>query len=53
VRKKSRKMDFSKEDAVDDLLLNEVIWRSVARTGFRDARPPPRGIRFSPSAEKG
>jgi hypothetical protein len=26
---KSRKMDFSKEDAADDLLLNEVIWRSV------------------------
>jgi len=26
---KSKKMDFSKEDAVDDLLLNEVIWRSV------------------------
>ncbi len=27
--KASQKMDFSKEDAVDDLLLNEVIWRSV------------------------
>jgi hypothetical protein len=25
----SRKMDFTKEDAADDLLLNEVIWRSV------------------------
>jgi hypothetical protein len=25
----SRKMDFSQEDAADDLLLNEVIWRSV------------------------
>ena len=25
----SKKMDFSKEDAADDLLLNEVIWRSV------------------------
>jgi hypothetical protein len=23
------KMNFTKEDAVDDLLLNEVIWRSV------------------------
>jgi hypothetical protein len=22
-------MDFSKEDAADDFLLNEVIWRSV------------------------
>jgi hypothetical protein len=26
---RSKKMDFSKEDAADDLLLNEVIWRSV------------------------
>jgi YVTN family beta-propeller protein len=26
---KSRRMDFSKEDAADDWLLNEVIWRSV------------------------
>jgi DNA-binding beta-propeller fold protein YncE len=25
----SKKMDFSQEDAADDLLLNEVIWRSV------------------------
>ncbi len=25
----SAKMDFSKEDAADDLVLNEVIWRSV------------------------
>ena len=23
------KMDFTKEDAADDLLLNEVVWRSV------------------------
>ncbi|MBI4623566.1 MAG: beta-propeller fold lactonase family protein [Verrucomicrobia bacterium] len=26
---KSRQMDFTKEDAADDLLLNEIIWRSV------------------------
>jgi len=26
---RSKKMDFSKEDAADDLMLNEVIWRSV------------------------
>ncbi len=25
----SLKMDFSKEDAADDLILNEIIWRSV------------------------
>jgi DNA-binding beta-propeller fold protein YncE len=29
----SAKMDFSKEDAVDDLLLNEVIWGSVKGAG--------------------
>ena len=28
-RQVSEKMDFSKEDAADDLLLNEVVWRSV------------------------
>jgi len=27
--KQSGKMDFTKEDAADDLLLNEIIWRSV------------------------
>ena len=27
--KQSSKMDFTKEDAADDLLLNEIIWRSV------------------------
>ena len=35
----SAKMDFSKEDAVDDLLLNEVIWRSVK--GPNSAMPAP------------
>ncbi|HVM49174.1 MAG TPA: beta-propeller fold lactonase family protein [Candidatus Acidoferrum sp.] len=25
----SRRMDFSREDAADDLVLNEIIWRSV------------------------
>ena len=26
---RSKKMDFSKEDAADDLQLNEVIWKSI------------------------
>ena len=26
---RSRKLDFTKEDAADDLVLNEIIWRSV------------------------
>jgi DNA-binding beta-propeller fold protein YncE len=33
------KFDFSKEDAADDLLLNEVIWRSVR--GADSPMPPP------------
>lgn len=35
----SRKMDFTKEDAVDDLLLNEIIWRSVK--GANSPMPAP------------
>ena len=35
----SAKMDFSKEDAADDLVLNEVIWRSVR--GPKSPMPPP------------
>jgi sugar lactone lactonase YvrE len=35
----SAKMNFSIEDAVDDLLLNEVIWRAVR--GSDSAMPPP------------
>jgi len=31
--------DFSKEDAADDLLLNEVVWRSVR--GAKSPMPPP------------
>ena len=27
--KESGKMDFTKEDAADDLRLNEIVWRSV------------------------
>ena len=32
-------MDFSKEDAADDLLLNEIVWRSVR--GANSAMPAP------------
>jgi DNA-binding beta-propeller fold protein YncE len=35
----SDKMDFTREDAADDLLLNEVIWRSVR--GPNSPMPPP------------
>jgi hypothetical protein len=35
----SRKMNFVKEDAADDLLLNEVIWRSIR--GAQSPMPAP------------
>jgi DNA-binding beta-propeller fold protein YncE len=35
----SGKLDFSKEDAVDDLLLNEMIWRSVRGPGSPSPAP--------------
>lgn len=37
--KESLAMDFSREDAADDLKLNEVIWRSVR--GAESVMPPP------------
>ncbi len=37
--KMSEKFDFSKEDAADDLLLNEVVWRSVR--GANNPMPAP------------
>jgi YVTN family beta-propeller protein len=40
----SRTMDFSKEDAVDDLLLNKVIWQSVH--GENSPMPPPTRAAF-------
>jgi len=38
------KMDFSREDATDDLLLNEVIWRSVR--GANSPMPAPTRAAF-------
>jgi hypothetical protein len=35
----SEQFDLTKEDAADDLLLNEVIWRSVR--GADSPMPPP------------
>jgi YVTN family beta-propeller protein len=39
--RQSEKLDFSKEDAADDLLFNEVIWRAVRG----DAMPLPPPVR--------
>jgi DNA-binding beta-propeller fold protein YncE len=40
----SRKMDLTKEDAADDLLLNEVVWRSVR--GADSPMPAPKRAAF-------
>jgi hypothetical protein len=37
--KLSEQLDLSKEDAADDLLFNEIIWRSVR--GPNSPMPPP------------
>ena len=42
--KETSTMDLSKEDAADDLLLNEVIWRSVR--GAACPMPPPTRAAF-------
>ena len=46
----SRHMDLTKEDAADDLLLNEVIWRSVR--GPDHPMPAPRRAAFVRSTGK-
>ena len=47
----SRTMDFSKEDAADDLLLNKVIWQSVR--GENSPVPPPTRAAFVVTHGKG
>ena len=42
--KASQRMDFSKEDAADDLVLNEVIWKSMR--GAASPMPAPRRAAF-------
>ncbi len=46
----SRKMDFSKEDATDESLLNEIVWRSVRGPG--SVMPAPRHAAFVFAAAK-
>ena len=46
----SRKMNFAKEDAADDLLLNEVIWRSIR--GRHSPMPAPVRAAFVFAREK-
>ena len=48
----SEKFDLAKEDAADDLLFNEVIWRSVR--GRDSPMPPPvRAAFFLPKVKPG
>jgi hypothetical protein len=42
--KASQRMDFTKEDAADDLKLNEIIWKSVR--GADSPMPAPRRAAF-------
>ncbi|HKI71320.1 MAG TPA: YncE family protein, partial [Verrucomicrobiae bacterium] len=46
----SKKMNFAKEDAADDLLLNEVVWRSVR--GANSPMPAPVRAAFVFAHEK-
>jgi hypothetical protein len=46
----SQTMDLSREDAADDLLLNEVVWRSVR--GADSPMPAPRRAGFMVSRGK-
>jgi DNA-binding beta-propeller fold protein YncE len=48
----SIKMNFAKEDAVDDLLLNEVIWRSVRGADSPMPAPVRAAFVFQPRTEK-
>jgi hypothetical protein len=42
-------MDFAREDAADDLLLNEAIWRSVRGAGSLMPAPVRAGFVFAHS----
>ena len=47
----SQRMDFTKEDAADDIVLNEVIWRSVRGPNSPMPAPTRAGFVFSSSEE--
>lgn len=48
--KASQRMNFAKEDAADDLKLNEIIWKSVK--GADSAMPAPRRAAFVFTSKK-
>jgi hypothetical protein len=47
------KMHFAREDAVDDLLFNEVVWRSVRGPDRADAGARVRGVRLRTPGREG
>ena len=49
--RRSAKMDFTKEDAADDLTLNQVIWESIK--GEHSVMPAPRRAAFVFAHPKG
>ncbi|WP_202797512.1 hypothetical protein [Chthoniobacter flavus] len=48
--KASQRMNFAKEDAADDIQLNEIIWKSVR--GARSPMPAPRHAAFVFTSKK-
>jgi hypothetical protein len=48
----SETLNFAKEDAADDLLLNEMVWRSVRGPNHPMPAPVRAGFVFVPSGEK-
>ena len=49
---KSRRLNFKKEDAADDLLLNEIIWRSVRGSNSKMPAPIRAAFVFAGSPER-
>jgi hypothetical protein len=48
----SRKMNFAKEDAADDLKLNEIIWRSVRGAEKPMPAPTRASFVFAPASDR-
>jgi hypothetical protein len=49
---RSRKLDFRREDAADDLVLNEIIWRSVRGPASKMPAPKRATFVFAPPVDR-
>jgi hypothetical protein len=47
----SKKLNFKKEDAADDLVLNEIIWRSVRGAHWKMPAPRRAAFVFAPPTD--